>query len=91
MARVVEEGCLVCGAGAEIHHVRGYADRAGNIPKTHRLVVPLCPTHHRHISPSGLRVSVHDLGHRGFYMEHGIDLLAEAQRLWDESEMRRAA
>jgi hypothetical protein len=32
------------------------------------------------------------LGHRGFYQEHGIDLLAEAERLWADSEaMERKA
>jgi hypothetical protein len=36
-------------------------------------------------------VSVEMLGHRGFYMEHGIDLMAEAERLWTESQERRAA
>jgi hypothetical protein len=38
-------------------------------------------------------VSVHDLGHRGFYQEHGIDLMKEAEALWAISEEfeRRAA
>jgi hypothetical protein len=38
-------------------------------------------------------VSVERLGHRGFYREHGIDLLAEAQGFWAISEEleRRAA
>jgi Recombination enhancement, RecA-dependent nuclease len=84
-------GCLVCDAPAEAHHVRGYADKAGSISKSHMLVVPLCPTHHRYISPNGTRVSVHDLGHQGFYQEWGIDLYAEAMRLADESQRREAA
>lgn len=38
-------------------------------------------------------VSVQSLNHRGFCLEHGIDLLAEAERLWDDSQAleRRAA
>lgn len=35
--------------------------------------------------------SVEALGHRGFFQEGGIDLLAEAERLWDESQERRTA
>jgi hypothetical protein len=30
-------------------------------------------------------VSVERLGHRGFYQEHGVDLLAVAERLREES------
>jgi hypothetical protein len=38
-------------------------------------------------------VSVERLGHRGFYQEHGIDLMKEAEALWAISEEfeRRAA
>jgi hypothetical protein len=28
--------------------------------------------------------SVERLGHRGFYRKHGIDLMAEAKRIWSE-------
>jgi len=80
--RVARMPCLVCGATAEVHHVRGYADKAGIIARAHSRAVPLCPTHHRVDSPG--RVAVHDLGHRGFYREHNIDLLAEAEKLWNE-------
>jgi len=80
--RVAQMPCLVCGATAEIHHVRGYANKAGILARSHQRVSPLCPIHHRVDSPG--RVSVHDLGHRGFYREHDIDLLAEADRLWEE-------
>ena len=82
MARVAQRGCLVCGSFAVVHHVVGYADRPGRISKRHDRVVPLCPRHHdvQH-GPE----SVHALGHRGFYEVHGVDLLAEATRLWKES------
>lgn len=72
--------CLVCGAWPVVaHHVIGYADRAGRLTKRNDRVVPLCPAHH--CVQHGPRMSVHALGHRGFYQEHGIDLLAEAERL----------
>lgn len=87
-------GCLVCGGEATIHHVTGYADRMGRLPRSHQRVVPLCKYHHQAVwDTSSLPKSVEGLGHRGFYQEHGIDLLAEAERLWAETleTERRAA
>ena len=55
----------------------------GRLPRSHRLVVPLAPEYH--LIQWGPRKSVEALGHRGFYREYGIDLLAEAQRLEAES------
>lgn len=84
--------CLVCGARpVNVHHVVGYADRMGRITKREDRVVPLCKWHHD--VQNGPKMSVHALGHRGFYQEHGIDLMAEAERLWAESveQERRAA
>jgi hypothetical protein len=91
--RVGQMGCLVCNSDAELHHVSGYADRIGRISRSHQRVVPLCPSHHRIGAPCGFALSVEALGHRGFYREYGIDLLAEAERLWAESEAleKRAA
>lgn len=94
MDRVAGIGCLVCGGEATIHHVTGYADRMGRLPRSHQLVVPLCRVHHQAVwDNASMPVSVERLGHRGFYQEHGIDLLAEACRLWREFEEaeRRAA
>lgn len=85
--RVAEEGCLVCRMPATLHHVTGYADKPGRISRDEWLVVPLCPAHH-HIQFG--KFSVEALGHQGFYQEWGIDLLAEAMRLADET-VRRAA
>lgn len=85
--RLKELGCLVCGGPAEIHHVRGFADRAGSITKDHWLVTPLCPSHHRIDKSAAFPMSVHGLGHQGFYQEHGIDLYAEAVRLAEETRM----
>ena len=87
---VAEQGCLVCGSPAEIHHVTGYADRPGRFTRDDWLVVPLCPKHHRAgCDPyASAPVSVERLSHQGFFQEHGIDLLHEAMRLADQ---RRAA
>jgi hypothetical protein len=74
-----ENVCLVCEGPATVHHVRGYADRAGSITKNDWLVVPLCPAHH--LIQHGPRWSVEALGHRGFFSVHGIDLREEAIRL----------
>ena len=79
--RIAAMPCLVCGGQATVHHVTGYADRMGRIPRRDDRVVPLCPRHHQ--IQHGPRESVEALGHRGFYREYGINLLAEAERLAD--------
>lgn len=85
--RVASLGCLVCGTPATIHHVTGYADKMGRTTRDHWRVVPLCPAHHQiQWGPS----SVEALGHRGFYEMHGIDLMAEAIRLADETQRKAA-
>ena len=85
--RVAQMGCLVCGGEATLHHVTGYADRMGRLPRSHMLVVPLCPVHHQkgHDPLNRLPQSVEALGHRGFYDEHGIDLWGVADMLWGDS------
>lgn len=100
MDYVAQQGCLECGRPATVHHVTGYADRMGRFSRSDRLVVPLCPMHHQAVFDpyASAPVSVERLGHKGFYEEHGIDLLAEAKRLEAESvaagrlpELRRVA
>ncbi len=83
--RIAALGCLVCGAAATIHHVTGYADRMGRLTRRHDRVVPLCPMHHQAVFDpyASDPVSVERLNHRGFYEKHGIDLMAEAERLAD--------
>jgi len=83
--RIAALGCLVCKAPATIHHVTGWADRMGRAPKRHDRVVPLCPIHHQAVFDpfASDPVSVERLGHRKFYKRHGIDLMAEAERLAD--------
>lgn len=96
MDRVASLGCLISGAPATLHHVTGYADRIGRFSRSHRLIVPLAPEYH--LIQHDPVMSVEALGHRGFYQEWGIDLLAEAKRLEADSvamgilpEMREAA
>ena len=85
MHRVKQIPCLVCRAWfVDVHHVVGYADRAGHAPKRHDRVVPLCKAHHD--VQYGPHTAVHALGHQRFAEIYNIDLMAEAERLWSESE-----
>ena len=88
--RLTEIPCLVCGRlPIERHHVTGFADRMARTSRRNDRVVPLCAAHHR--CGAG-RWSVESLGHRKFFEIHGIDLMAEAERLWEESqELERKA
>lgn len=81
MGRVAALGCLVCRAPATIHHVT--SDGFARITRSHQRTVPLCPVHHQ--IQYGPRESVEALGHAGFTATYGIDLLAEADRLWSEN------
>lgn len=57
-----------------------HSDGFKRLAKDHKRVVPLCADDHR----DG-RNSVHRLGHAVFNTLHGIDLLAEADKLWSET------
>lgn len=90
--RVASLPCMVSGKQpVTLHHVTGFADRAGRFSRDDWLVVPLAPQFH--LIQHGPKTSVEALGHKGFFMLYGIDLLAEAVRLRDESLAleRRAA
>jgi len=88
LARVAAMPCLVTGMRpVQVHHVTGYADRMGRIARTNRCVVPLHFTMHKH---EGGPRSVERLGHRGFYEDHGVDLFAVGNRLWQESEVEES-
>lgn len=83
-------GCLVCGRAATVHHVTGHADRIGRVARSDRRVVPLCnarpfPHHQKVFDDESNPTSVEGLSHRGFFKRYGIDLMAEAERLWEES------
>lgn len=87
MDRVASLPCLVSGRSpVTLHHVTGYADRMGRFSRSHRLVVPLAPEYHLIQHDPYQTLSVEALGHRGFFQEWGIDLRAEAERLWSETE-----
>ena len=78
--------CLVCGASATLHHVTGYSDRMGRLPRREDRCAPLCPMHHQAVFDPYANdpVSVERLNHRGFFEKHGIDLMAEAERIWNQ-------
>ena len=93
--RVAGLPCLVSGKRpATVHHVTGYADRMGRFSRSHQLVVPLAREYHQKVwdPKASDPISVEGLNHRGFFDKHGIDLFAEAQRLWAEAlELERRA
>lgn len=91
-------GCLVlrqnvieshrCKGRTTIHHTTAPIT-GGRIARSHQLVVPLCAKHHQ--IQDGPHESVERLGHYGFYLVYGIDLLSEAERLWQESVHEQGA
>lgn len=88
MDRVAAMGCLVSGKPATLHHVTA-SIHGGRIARSHKRVVPLAPEYHQ--IQFGPQTSVEALGHGGFFATYGIDLLAEADRLWAESVKLEAA
>lgn len=90
MDRVAALPCLLYGLNipfdqrclgfTTLHHVT--SDGFKRISRSHKTVVPLCEKHH--LIQHGPRGSVEALGHRGFTLLYGIDLLGEANRLWAE-------
>ncbi len=80
MDRIREMFCITCGRfGVHAHHV--VSDGFKRLSKNHERVVPLCPECHQY-GPN----AVHKIGHQTFSEIYGIDLMAEAERLWVESE-----
>lgn len=75
-ARVMQDGCLVCGGPAVVHHV------LQNTPnkrwrRDHKIVVPLCDPHHREL---------HNHGNEAEWQKpHGLDLVWEAETRRNES------
>lgn len=71
--------CLVCGGQSVVHHVneRGH----GRETRNDEWIVPLCAYHHNMSD-----VSIHSLGSNDKFKKlHGIDLIHEAQMLWNET------
>ncbi len=74
-ARVGQMPCIACGRrGVHVHHVT--SDGFKRIGRDHMRVVPLCPECHQH-GPQ----AIHKMNPAAFNEAHGIDLLAEAERL----------
>ena len=74
-ARMVEDGCLICGRPAEIHH------SLLHLPRRNDRIFPLCPNHHRNT-----RDSVHQDGNeRRFFARHGINAETWPVKAWDET------
>lgn len=80
--RVAGMGCLICGSESTVHHVT--SDGYQRLTRTHERVVPLCPRHH--MIQFGPKESVEALGHAGFEATYGVDLLAIAAQLWEQSQ-----
>jgi len=76
--RIAAIGCLVCGAPAQVHHVKAkYASRR----RDHKSVAPLCESHH-----TG-HLGLHGLGsNEKFECLYDIDLVAWAQQEWSRTE-----
>lgn len=86
LAYVASLPCLICGKQpVTVHHVTATI-HGGRTSRSHKRVAPLCVEHHQHDHGP---LSVERLGHKGFWLAHGIDLLAEAERLWLVSESKR--
>lgn len=84
MDRVAKMPCMVgfgCKGRTTLHHVS--SDGFARIARSHQRVTPLCERHH--LIQHGPRESVEAMGHAEFMATYGIDLLAEADRLWRES------
>jgi len=74
--RVRALGCLVCGTGAEIHHILHMKGK--RVRRDHRYIAPLCSHHHR--SHEG----IHGLGsEEAFKKMYDIDLVEWAIQAWD--------
>jgi hypothetical protein len=65
-----------------VHHVRHKITRSGTFARDDRRVVPLCPPHHLHDHGPDAVERLHE---EGIFDKFGIDLWAEADRLWGES------
>lgn len=70
MARVAQEGCLICSlhfgryhVRAEVHHLK-YG--GGSLRASHWDTMPLCPEHHRG------NTGIHMLGQEGFAAAYGV-------------------
>lgn len=75
---VARQACLICGRQpCDAHHIRYAQPRALGRKSSDEFTVPLCRIHHR---------AAHRVGNeRAFWNETGIDPMAVAHRLWQET------
>jgi hypothetical protein len=74
-AFVASKPCLVCGRSpADAHHLRFAQPRALGRKVSDEFTVPLCRLHHRELHMRADEAA--------WWLEHKIDALAAAQRLW---------
>lgn len=85
LGRIAAMPCIICKrrGPSTVHHVRHKITRSGTFARDHRRVVPLCPECHQHDHGKESVERVHEAG---IHERTGIDLWAEADRLWAESE-----
>lgn len=86
MGRVAGLRCIICRkpGPSTVHHVRHKVTRSGTFARSHRRVVPLCERHH--LIQHGPHESVERLHEAGIYERFRVDLWAEAERLWQQSQ-----
>ena len=82
--RIAAMRCLLCKrpGPSTVHHVRHKITRSGTFARDHKRTVPLCVACHQHDHGKESVERVHEAG---IYERTGIDLWAEAERLWEES------
>ena len=75
-----DQPCIVTGSTGQViaHHLTSLGH--GRITRNDRYAVPLIEQLHA----VGNKGAVHEIGHARFEIEHGVDLAAEAERLWNE-------
>jgi hypothetical protein len=67
LSRVAALGCIICGAEAEIHHLR--TGMGLGMRNDYKNAIPLCPSHHR---SGGYKVAYH-AGRLAFESQFGTE------------------
>lgn len=85
LERVAKMPCIVCRkpGPSTVHHVRHKITRSGTFARDDRRVVPLCAPHHLHDHGPDAVERIHE---QGVWEKFGIDLWAEAEQLWEETQ-----
>jgi hypothetical protein len=79
LSRIAALGCCICGAPAEIHHVRRYGEK-----RKDSKAIPLCPKHHR---TGGHGVAIHE-GRKTWREKYGSE---EKWLAWVEAKLDSSA